>query len=157
MLKLEGLFGLVVLALWIFCVIDLIGTRDDEVRSLPKIAWVFIVLLFPLVGSIAWLAAGRPQPGPRPAAGRGGGAAFPEYDRPGRMAATSPDDDEEFLRQVRDRAEEQRRRYRDEKRRQGQGPTGPAPAEPTGDQTGDQTGEPTDGQTGESPVEPTDG
>ncbi len=153
MLKLEGLFGLVVLALWIFCVIDLIGTRDDEVRSLPKIAWVFIVLLFPLVGSIAWLAAGRPQPGPRAASVRGAGSAFPEYDRPGRMTATSPDDDEEFLRQVRDRAEEQRRRYRDEKRRQAQDSAGPAPDEPTDGPTEG----PTDKPTGESPAEPADG
>ncbi len=145
MLKLEGLFGLVVLALWIFCVVDLIQTREGEVRSLPKIAWVFIVLLFPLVGSIAWLAAGRPQPGPPRASGAGGTTAFPEYDRPGRMTAGSPDDDEAFLRQVRDRAEEQRRRYREEKRRQGQDPSGSAPDEPSG------------GPSGEPPLEPTDG
>ena len=32
-------------------------------------------------------------------------SAYPEYDRPGRFVATSPDDDEAFLRQVRERAE----------------------------------------------------
>ncbi|MFN8195073.1 MAG: PLD nuclease N-terminal domain-containing protein [Nocardioidaceae bacterium] len=142
MLKLEGLFGLVVLALWIFCVIDLIQTREGEVRSLPKIAWVFIVLLFPLVGSIAWLAAGRPQvgtPGGGSRARAGVADRFPEYDRPGRMAATTPDDDEDFLRQVRERAEEQRRRYREEKRRQ----QGEAPPEAGG--------------TSEDPADPADG
>jgi hypothetical protein len=36
---------------------------------------------------------------------------FPEYDRPGRFAATNPDDDEAFLAQVRARAEQQRREY----------------------------------------------
>ena len=36
---------------------------------------------------------------------------FPEYDRPGRAAAVDPEKDEEFLRQVRERAEEQRKRY----------------------------------------------
>ncbi len=40
---------------------------------------------------------------------------YPEYDRPGRAAATSPDDDEDFLRKVRERAEEQRRAYREER------------------------------------------
>lgn len=137
MLKVEALLGIVVLALWIYCVIDLIQTRDDDVRSLPKIAWVLIVLLFPLVGSIAWLAVGRPQPGPRPGPGRGAGGSFPEHDRPGRMTATSPDDDEDFLRQVRERAEEQRRRYREAKGE----PADPSPEEPTG----------------ESPAEPTEG
>jgi hypothetical protein len=109
-LKLEGLLGLVVLALWIFSIIDVAGSREQDVRSLPKIAWVFIVLIFPFVGSIAWLIAGRPDPGPRPAAGPA--SSHPEYDRPGRMRASSPEDDEAFLRQVRERAEEQRRRYR---------------------------------------------
>lgn len=119
MLKVEGLLGLIVLALWIFSIIDVAGSREQDVRSLPKIAWVFIVLIFPFVGSIAWLIAGRPDPRPKPAAGSA--SAFPEYDRPGRMRASSPDDDEAFLRQVRERAEEQRRRYR----QQQDGPTDP--------------------------------
>ena len=42
---------------------------------------------------------------------------FPEYDRPGRAAATSPEADEEFLRKVRERAEEQRRAYREQQLR----------------------------------------
>lgn len=114
MLKVEGLVGLVVLALWIYCVIEVIGSREDEVRNLPKFAWVIIVLLFPLVGSIAWLALGRPEPG-----GSGGrpdstATAYPEYDRPGRMRASNPDDDEAFLRSLRERAEEQRRRHREQ-------------------------------------------
>lgn len=41
------------------------------------------------------------------------GSAYPEYDRPGRFAATAAADDEEFLRRCRERAEEQRRRYRE--------------------------------------------
>ncbi len=41
---------------------------------------------------------------------------FPEYDRPGRAAPAKPEDDEEFLRKVRERAEEQRRRYRESRR-----------------------------------------
>jgi hypothetical protein len=53
--------GLVVFVLWIYCLVDVIGTRDDRVRNLPKIAWILVVLLFPFVGSIAWLAVGRPE------------------------------------------------------------------------------------------------
>jgi Phospholipase_D-nuclease N-terminal len=98
--------GLVTLVLWLYCLFDAITTPDAVCRNLPKIVWVLIVLLFPLIGSIAWLVAGRPQRSPgtvtRP-------SAFPEYERPGRFAATNPDDDEEFLRRCRERAEEQRR------------------------------------------------
>jgi len=114
MLKVEGLVGLVVLALWIYCVIEVIGTREDEVRNLPKFAWVIIVLLFPLVGSIAWLALGRPEPGGATRRPDPGATAYPEYDRPGRMQASNPDDDEAFLRSLRERAEEQRRRYQEQ-------------------------------------------
>lgn len=133
MLKLEGLLGVAVLGLYIFCVIDVIGTPEKRVRSLPKLAWVFIVLLFPLAGSIAWLAVGRPEPGAGPApAPRRAASAFPEYDRPGRFAAANPDDDEEFLRRVRERADEQRRRHR-ESRADPAGPDEP-PAGPAEDE-----------------------
>jgi hypothetical protein len=82
-----------------------------------------VVLLLADVGAVIWLVAGRPWPSTSgtatlPYRGNTGpvGSAYPEYDRPGRFAATDADDDEEFLRQVRQRAEEQRRRYRQEKR-----------------------------------------
>jgi hypothetical protein len=107
--------GPVVLVLWIFCVIDVVSAREDEVQHLPKLGWLVLVLLFPLVGSLAWLAVGRPRrttaaarPHERPA------PTFPEYDRPGRAAAVDVAADEEFLRRCRERAEEQRRRYRAE-------------------------------------------
>lgn len=110
-----GLFvGPVVMVLWIFCVVDVIMARDDEVRHLPKWAWLLLVLFFPLVGSIAWLAAGRPRRTPRRLAPfEREATGFPEYDRPGRAAAVDPAADDEFLRRCRERAEEQRRRHRD--------------------------------------------
>lgn len=112
MIKIEGLVGLVTFALWVFCLVEAISTPADRVRNLPKVGWVVIVLLFPLVGSIAWLVAGRPDARPRrPSAYERSVPQFPEYDRPGRAAAVDPDKDEEFLRQIRERAEEQRRRY----------------------------------------------
>jgi hypothetical protein len=110
-----GMFvGPVILALWIFCVIDVITSRDDGVRHLPKWGWLVLVLLFPLVGSVAWLAAGRPRRTPplRSPYERQA-SAFPEYDRPGRAAAVDAEADDEFLRRCRERAEEQRRRHRE--------------------------------------------
>ena len=128
---------LLILALEIFCLIDVITSPSDRVRYMPKPVWGLLVLFFPLVGSIAWLIAGRPLAAPagrspyeRPA------TAYPEYDRPGRAAGLSPESDEEFLRKVRERAEEQRRAYREqqlerERRERGEG-SGPGEDPATG-------------------------
>lgn len=111
MLRALPVLALFVLA--IFCLVDAIQSRDDRVRNLPKWAWIVLILLFPLLGSIAWLVAGRPA---RVAAGPT--TAFPEYERPGRARAANPDDDAEFLRKVRERAEEQRRKHVEDKLRE---------------------------------------
>ncbi len=110
--------GFIMLALWIFCVIDVITTAEWRVRNLPKLLWLVIVLLIPDIGSIAWLIAGHPWE-PR-------GRDLTEYDRsdfgrpddgrPGAQTPVNPDDDEAFLRQVRARAEEQRRKAAEERR-----------------------------------------
>ena len=106
----------VILVLWIFCLVDVITSREDGVRNLGKTWWLLIVLFFPLVGSILWLVAGRPTAS-RPLTRQEGAApSFPEYERRGRFSAADPEKDEEFLRQVRERAEEQRRKYEEKKR-----------------------------------------
>lgn len=55
-----GLFGMLMMALWVYAVLDAIATEAMLVRNLPKMTWLFIVLLFPGIGAIAWLALGRP-------------------------------------------------------------------------------------------------
>jgi len=119
MVRVYGLISVVGLVLWIFCVIDSISARQDNVRNLPKVAWVIIVLLFPFVGSLAWLVAGRPRSSERRLqAWERSQPEFPEYNRPGRAAASDPEKDAEFLRQLRARAEEQRRAYREQQARE---------------------------------------
>jgi len=104
-------------ALWVYCLVSVISTDDGRIRHLPKVAWLLIVLFFPFVGSVAWLIAGRPTTaGARPNRYERATPEFPEYDRPGRAAAADPAKDEEFLRQVRERAEEQRRRHEQSKK-----------------------------------------
>ncbi|GMA38466.1 PLD nuclease N-terminal domain-containing protein [Mobilicoccus caccae] len=78
------------LAFTIYTVIDCVQTEDDKVKGLPKIAWVFVILLFPLVGGGAWWIAGRPAGLP----GLGGGSP---QDRPRRRGPLGPDDDPDFL------------------------------------------------------------
>lgn len=139
-IKVELILGVAAFALWVFCLVDVIGSQDSKVRNLPKIAWLLLVLFFPLVGSIAWLVAGRPDA----TAGRRSAyerevPQFPEYDRPGRAAAVDPEKDEAFLRQIRERAEEQRRRYEASRR--------PPPTE-DGTQSDNKTDGATDGEGG---------
>jgi hypothetical protein len=117
MLRLYVVVWAVGAVLWLYCLIEAITSNEGDVRNLPKLGWIFLVLLFPFVGSIAWLVAGRPQRD-RPRANERPATGFPEYDRPGRFAATSSESDEEFLRRCRERAEEQRRRYHEQREQQ---------------------------------------
>ncbi|KUN34116.1 hypothetical protein AQJ30_31085 [Streptomyces longwoodensis] len=94
------LMYLVPLALTIFAFIDCLNTPEDEARHLPKIAWVFIILLFWIVGPIAWLAAGKVRTVPA------GGRTPSEWHRNHRPQYVAPDDNPEFLKSL---AEENKR------------------------------------------------
>jgi hypothetical protein len=50
---------LLVMTLFVFALVDIILRPSDQVRHLPKLAWVFVVILLPLIGSILWFAVGR--------------------------------------------------------------------------------------------------
>jgi len=114
--------------LYVFCLVDVIGSREDSVRNLPKLWWLLIVLFFPFVGSIAWLIAGRPAKAAPLTREQGAAPGFSEYERRGRFAAADPEKDAEFLRQVRARAEEQRAAYEARKRRERDGGPDDGPA-----------------------------
>ncbi|MFE5667771.1 PLD nuclease N-terminal domain-containing protein [Streptomyces niveus] len=76
---LRVLMILVPLALSIYAFIDCITTDEKDVRHIPKPVWAILVLLFPLVGSIAWLMVGRkPTAGTGSAGGRRGGWVAPD-------------------------------------------------------------------------------
>jgi hypothetical protein len=49
----------VIILVTIAVLVDVITKDDSQVRYLPKLVWVFIVLFFPIVGSLVWLLAGR--------------------------------------------------------------------------------------------------
>jgi hypothetical protein len=55
-----GLIGFLLIALWIYCIFDVIATEEMLMRSLNKVVWLMIVIFLPDIGSIAWLALGRP-------------------------------------------------------------------------------------------------
>ncbi|MER7767967.1 PLD nuclease N-terminal domain-containing protein [Kitasatospora sp. NPDC096140] len=88
------------LAFWVWAFVDCLTTPEDEVKHLPKVVWVLIVLLFPPLGPIAWLIAGK-QRGFLRAATPDGHPGHPAAD-PGRAPGRggrplAPDDDPEFL------------------------------------------------------------
>lgn len=121
MIKVELLLGVATFALWVFCLVDAIGAPADRIRNLPKVGWILLILFFPFVGSIAWLVAGRPEDRvSRRSPYERETPHFPEYDRPGRAAATDPERDDDFLRQVRERAEAQRKAYEAQRKRERQ-------------------------------------
>jgi hypothetical protein len=102
---------LLILGLALCALIDCLARDEDEIRGLPKVLWVLVILLFPLLGSLAWFFAGRPRgaalPGPG-GAGRSSGSRFTGgSETPGRRPV-APDDDPDFLRNI----DEQRRRDR---------------------------------------------
>lgn len=89
------IYALVVLGLFAYAVAEIITTPASAVRTLPKWLWG-VVVLPPVLGPVAWLLFGRPRKV------RGDAPAAP----PARPVA--PDDDEDFLRDLRRRARDPR-------------------------------------------------
>ena len=132
-----GVVSIVLLALWVYCIFDVIATDDSLVRNLPKGMWLLIVIFLPDIGSLAWLLLGRPMyAGWRP------GDTTP---RPPRRVI-GPEDRDDFpsgrnrplpppSRPLESREnelaawEEQLRRREEELKRREQGETGEPPAE----------------------------
>jgi hypothetical protein len=100
--ELGGLVGVALLFLWLFCIFDAITAEATLVRNLPKMFWIFLVIILPDVGSILWLIAGRPRAegraGGLPYMGNAGrGARRSPSAHPRRSGPIAPDDDPEFL------------------------------------------------------------
>jgi hypothetical protein len=85
--------ALIVIGLFVFALVDLTLTDRSRVRTLPKPAWYF-VLLVPVVGAALWLLFGKER-----------------RDRGGERRSVAPDDDPAFLANLR-RDEEQDERIR---------------------------------------------
>lgn len=126
------LFSLLVIALMVGALVDIIRRDDSQVRFLPKMAWIIIVILLPLIGSILWFAIGREYseaglriPRMRP-------AARPTAPKPD-LRPTTPVDTRSTEQQIADldrEIEEWRLRQEIEKRRRQDGDSS-TDAEPT--------------------------
>ncbi|MFI7609193.1 PLD nuclease N-terminal domain-containing protein [Micromonospora sp. NPDC049366] len=93
MVRVYALLFVVQVVLAVCALISCLSAEEGQIRALPRIAWVLIILFFPLVGSIAWFVAGREAtPGRPPVAGLRRSPSSGEPRRP-----VAPDDDPEFL------------------------------------------------------------
>lgn len=121
MLYMNGLLSLMVLGLWVFCLIHVITTDESLCRNLPKIGWILLVVFLPLVGSIAWLVAGRPLVQadlPYKGSYRQAAPVVHDRERPVHRVDPDPEREAEYQRALRARAEEQRALYRAAQRRE---------------------------------------
>lgn len=101
MLRFAGLLSLVAFAAYLYCVLDVVLTEESRIRNLPKLLWVVLVVLVPLVGCVAWVVGGRPiGRHVRP-----GGTVRPDHPagRSRQAPPKGPDDDPRFLRSLEDR------------------------------------------------------
>ena len=126
-----GLVGILLLALWAYCIFDVIATDESLMRNMPKILWLIVVIVLPTVGSVAWLLLGRPEgAGLRP--GDTSTYRAPLSSRPQREprlgpGPVAPDDDPAFLARLDDETkrlkawEDELRRREDELRRREEG------------------------------------
>ncbi len=116
-----GLLALAALALWVYCILDVIATDESLMRNMPKVFWLIVVIVLPTIGSLAWLLLGRP-----PNAGYAPGDPTTRAisrDRPNRPIG--PEDSPDFIAELDDKAgrlrkweEDLRRREQDLRRRE---------------------------------------
>lgn len=48
-----GIVAVTELCLLVYCALNIITTPEEQVRNLPKLLWLVLVLFFPLIGGIA--------------------------------------------------------------------------------------------------------
>ncbi|MGW5233559.1 PLD nuclease N-terminal domain-containing protein [Streptomyces nodosus] len=89
---------LLVLALLIYAFIDCLNTPEEQVRGLPKVVWLIIILLFGevLVGPILWLLVGKVRQTPAT------GSTPSEWHRDHTTTWVAPDDNPEFLKSLKE-------------------------------------------------------
>ena len=56
-----GLLGGVLFVFWLWALFDVIMTDSLLIRNMQKGTWIFLVLVIPTIGAVAWLLLGRPD------------------------------------------------------------------------------------------------
>lgn len=99
---------LIYAAVTIYAIVDIALIEGTRVKGLPKILWIVIVLVIPIVGPVLWFLLGRER-----LSELGGGR------QGARRGPRAPDDDPEFLRKLgREQEQEERIRQLEERLRE---------------------------------------
>lgn len=56
-----GLLSGILLIFWLWAIFDVIMTDSLLIRNMQKGTWIFLVLVVPTVGAVAWVLLGRPE------------------------------------------------------------------------------------------------
>ena len=120
------------LVLAVLALISCLSAEEEDIRALPRLVWVLIILLIPIVGPVAWFLAGRPKAASDSGLTWRPGGALPDTSR---SRPVAPDDNPEFLssldngrderakdRELFDQWEEDLKRREDELRRRNEDP-----------------------------------
>ncbi|KQV05170.1 PLD nuclease N-terminal domain-containing protein [Leifsonia sp. Root112D2] len=59
-----ALLSVVFLLVIVGALIDIITRQDGQIRYLPKVVWILLVVFLPLIGSILWFTIGREYSAP---------------------------------------------------------------------------------------------
>jgi len=54
-----ALFSIVILVLVVAALVDIITRQDGQVKHLPKVVWVLLVIFLPMIGSLLWFVIGH--------------------------------------------------------------------------------------------------
>ncbi|KUP98052.1 PLD nuclease N-terminal domain-containing protein [Thermobifida cellulosilytica] len=106
MVWLGGLITLLTIVLWVYAFFDALTCPAEEVRTLPKVLWLLVIVLFAVVGPLLWLFLGRPHTRPGTVVSSVPAVSADHLDpsdfhRPsGRSVPLGPDDDPEFLQRL---------------------------------------------------------
>ena len=92
--RLLVVLAFVLVAVDVFSIVDVVLTDRSRVRALPKVLWILVIVLLPVIGVVLWFMLGKAR-----SASTGG------------TRTVAPDDDPDFLRNMR-RQEEQDERIR---------------------------------------------
>jgi hypothetical protein len=99
-----GVGAALLLLLFSYALVDVIATDSALIRNLPKLAWLAVVVLVPILGPLSWIVLGRPHG----AAALPGTTGTPAPPRPKKRQPIAPDDDPEFLRRLGGRGDDPR-------------------------------------------------
>jgi hypothetical protein len=105
MAKFAPFIALVGIGLLVFALVDVVTIDSSRVRHIPKGAWIALIIVFPFLGPLLWLLVGREHsPAPR---------NHGRYGEPptvtSRARSLAPDDDPDFLLQLRREREQEER------------------------------------------------